>query len=390
MRALCWQGPGEVAVERVPDPRIVNAQDAIVRVRLSATCGCDLRLIEGRYPAMQPGDVLGHEFVGEVVEVGPEVRRHCVGDRVVVCATISCGRCWYCRQGLYACCDNSDPNPELAEMAWGAAPAGGFGYSQTLGGFAGGHAEYVRVPYADQGAFRVPDEVSDGRAVLAAESAPAGWMAADLGGVRPGDVVAVWGCGAVGQLAARAAVLLGAERVICVDRLDDRLGLARREIGVETLHHGRADVGAELREGTGGRGPDVCVEAVGMAAQPSGSRPLGQRPRGAVEPSATVGEAIQACRKGGSVYVLGLFAGFVDTYPLGAALHKAVTVRAARQHGQRYLPALLERMRHGELRPEYLVTHRLPLAEAPRGYALFRERRDGCVRVAFTPDATTG
>lgn len=387
MRALCWQGPGRVGVERLPDPGILNAQDAIVRVRQSMTCGFDLHLIDGRFPAMQSGDVLGHEFLGEVLEVGPEVRRHSVGDRVVVCSVIACGRCWYCRQGLFSCCDNGNANPETAELAWGAVPAGGFGCSHALGGFAGSHAEYVRVPYADHGAFRVPDEVDDDRAVFAADSAPAGWMGADLGGVRPGDVVAVWGCGAVGQLAAWAALRLGADRVICVDRLDDRLALVERQVGAETVHRERVNVVAELRERTGGRGPDVCIEAVGMTAADPAAGPTGRRLRPGADQPITVREAVHACRKGGNVFVLGAFAGFVDGFPLGAMVAKGLAVRGARQHGQRYIPALLDRMRRAELRPEYLVTHRLSLDDGPAGYALFRDRTDGCVRVLFTPDA---
>ncbi|MBE1492685.1 zinc-dependent alcohol dehydrogenase [Plantactinospora soyae] len=385
MRALCWQGPDEIAVERLPDPRIVNAQDAIVRVRQSMTCGSDLHLIGGRFPGMRAGDVLGHEFMGEVVEVGPEVRRHSVGDRVVVCSVIACGRCWYCRQGLFSCCDNGNTDPATAELAWGAVPAGCFGSSHALGGFAGSHAEYVRVPYADHGAFRVPDEVTDDRALFASDSAPAGWMGADLAGVRPGDVVAIWGCGAVGQLAAWAAVTLGADRVICIDRLDDRLALVERHTGAETLHYERVDVGSELRERTGGRGPDVCIEAVGMLAEDPAAGRAGRRARPGADQPATVREAVHACRKGGNVVVLGAFAGFVDAFPLGAMLNKGLAVRAARQHGQRYIPTLLDRMRRARLRPEYLATHRLSLDDAAHGYTLFRDRTDGCVRVVFTP-----
>ncbi len=329
-----------------------------------------------------------------MVEVGAEVHRHSVGDRVVVCSFISCGRCWYCRQGLYSCCDNGNTSPELAELAWGAVPGGCFGSAHALGGFAGSHAEYVRVPYADHGAFRVPDEVSDTRALFASDAAPTGWMGAEMGDVRPGDVVAVWGCGAVGQLAAHAALLLGAERVICIDRFDYRLRLAEQHVGVETLNYQHTDIGAELRERTGGRGPDVCIEAVGMAAESTGPQLLYDRIRqqlrtGTDRPVA-VREAIHACRKGGSVFILGVFSGFVDRFPLGALMHKGLTVRAAQQHGQRYIPMLLERMRHGELRTEYLATHTLPLEQAPHGYQLFADRLDGCVRAVFTPDNPSG
>jgi threonine dehydrogenase-like Zn-dependent dehydrogenase len=230
------------------------------------TCGSDLHLLGGYIPFLQKGDVLGHEFLGEVVEVGPDVRSHRVGDRVVVCSFIACGTCWYCTHELYSCCDNGNTNPGITEGLWGFAPGGCYGYSHAMGGWVGSHAEYIRVPYADHGAFTVPDGVSDERAVFASDSAPTGWMGADLGNVAPGDVVAVWGCGAVGQLAARAAMLLGAERVIAIDRYDYRLRATEQHVGCETLNYEQTDVGAALRERSGGRGPDVCIEAVGMEA----------------------------------------------------------------------------------------------------------------------------
>ena len=390
MKAVCWEGANAVAVERVPDPEIRNAQDMIVKVRQTVTCGSDLHLLGGYVPFMQAGDVLGHEFLGEVVETGPEVRNRAIGDRVVVCSAISCGHCWYCRQGLFSCCDNGNTNPAITELAWGYAPGGCYGYSHAMGGFAGSHAEYVRVPYADHGAFAVPDGVSDDRALFASDSAPSGWMAAELGGVRPGDVVAVWGCGAVGQLAARAATLLGAERVIGIDRFDYRLRMTERHVGAETINYERTDVGAELRERTGGRGPDVCIEAVGMQAHAPAPQLLynqvKQRFRVASDRPTAVREAVQACRKGGTVFVLGVFTGHVDRFPLGAVMNKGLTVRGARQHGQRYIPMLLERMRRGELTTEHLATHRMALDEAPQGYAMFREKSDGCVRAVFQPE----
>ncbi|MBO4210238.1 zinc-dependent alcohol dehydrogenase, partial [Micromonospora echinofusca] len=387
----CWAGVDRLAVEDVPDPALRDGQDMIVRVRQSVSCGSDLHLLAGHVPFMQAGDVLGHEFLGEVVEVGPEVRRHRVGDRVVVCSVISCGRCWYCRQGLFSCCDNGTADPELTERAWGSAPAGCYGYSHAMGGFPGSHAEYARVPFADQGAFTVPEGVSDDRALFASDAAPSGWMGAELGDVRPGDVVAVWGAGAVGQLAARSALLLGAERVIVIDRHGYRLALAERHLGVETVNVEHTDVQGELREATGGRGPDVCIEAVGAQAQPTGPQflydQLKQQLRISTERPLAVREAIHACRKGGSVFVLGLFVGFVDRFPLGAMMNKGLTVRAAQQHGQRYIPMLLERMARDEIRTEYLATHRLPLAEAAQGYRMFRDRTDDCVRVVLDPHA---
>ncbi|MGA4837428.1 alcohol dehydrogenase catalytic domain-containing protein [Streptomyces sp. G45] len=266
MKALCWNGVGDLAVETVPDPAILNDQDVIVKVTASSVCGSDLHLINGYVPAMRAGDVIGHEFVGEVVETGPAVRQRRVGERVVVCSILGCGRCRPCEQGWWSLCENSNPQPALTEVAYGQPTAGIFGYSHAMGGFAGSHAEYVRVPFADHGAFPVPDQLGDQEAVFASDAVPTGWMGADLGGVGPGDVVAVWGAGGVGQMAARAARLLGAERVVVIDRLPERLEQARRHCDATTLDYTDVDVGPALRELSGGRGPDVCVEAVGMEA----------------------------------------------------------------------------------------------------------------------------
>jgi threonine dehydrogenase-like Zn-dependent dehydrogenase len=389
VKAVCWEGINDVAVEEVPDPQILNSQDAILKVRLSVTCGSDLHLLAGYIPFMRAGDVLGHEFLGDIIEVGSEVHNHKVGDRVVVCSFIACGRCWYCQQGLFSCCDNSNTNPGIPEMAWGYSPGGCYGYSHAMGGFAGSHAEYIRVPYVDHGAFKVPDGVSDEAALFASDSAPTGWMGADLAGIRPGDVVAVWGCGAVGQMAAHSAMLLGAERVIAIDRFDYRLRMTEENIGVETLNYEQTDVGAELRERTGGRGPDVCLEAVGMEAHTPGPQFLYDRVKQGLrlesDRPAAVREAIHACRKGGSIFVLGGFAGFVDKFPMGAVMNKGLTIRSAQQHGQRYIPMLLERIQRGELKTEHLATHVMPLDEAPKGYQMFQEKLDGCVRSVFRP-----
>jgi len=390
MKALLWEGVNELAVRDVPDPRIVNEQDAIIKVTRTVTCGSDLHLIGGYVPFMQRGDVLGHEFVGEVVEVGPGVRRHSVGDRVVVCSFISCGRCWYCAQGLTSLCDNGNTNPAITEALWGSAPGGVFGYSHAMGGFAGSHAQYIRVPYADHGAFPVPEGVSDERALFASDSAATGWMGADMGGVKAGDVVAVWGAGAVGQMAARAAMLLGAERVIVIDRYDYRLRMTERHVGAETLNYEQTDVATELRERTGGRGPDVCIEAVGMEAHSAGPQYLYDQVKHQLrletDRPIAVREAIYNCRKGGTVFVLGVFAAVVDKFPLGALMNKGLTLRAAQQHGHRYIPMLLDRMARGELVTEYLATHTMPLDQGPDGYRLFKEKLDGCVRAVFLPN----
>ena len=270
MRALTWQGVNKLSVETVPDPQLQDPGDVIVKVRRTTTCGSDLHLVGGYIPFLRAGDVLGHEFMGEVVEVGPGVRAHQVGDRVVVSSFISCGSCWYCREQLYSLCENTNTNPAITETLWGFAPGGCFGYSHAMGGNAGSHAEYVRVPFADVGAVTVPEGVSDARALFASDSAATGWMGADLAGVTPGDVVAVWGAGAIGQMAARAAILLGAECVVVIDRLPERLAQVREHIGAETLDYTSDDIGEALLEATGGRGPDVCIEAVGMEAHSTG------------------------------------------------------------------------------------------------------------------------
>jgi threonine dehydrogenase-like Zn-dependent dehydrogenase len=349
VKALCWNGTGELSIETVSDPQLLNAHDAIVKVRLSSACGSDLHVLDGYLPTMRPGDVLGHEFMGEVVEVGSAVTRRRVGDRVVVCSFISCGHCWYCRNQLFSLCDNGNPNPALPESLWGHAPAGCYGYSHALGGFAGSHADFIRVPYADQGMFPIPDEVDDLTALFASDAAPTGWMGAELGGVRPGDVVAVWGAGAVGQLAARAAALLGAAEVIVIDGVRERLDAG----GSSSPLYGYDQFKQQRRLGT--------------------DRPLALR------------EAIFNCRKGGSVFVLGVFGGVVDRFPLGAIMNKGLTLRSAQQHGHRYIPMLLERMARGELQTRHLATHVMPLAKAPHGYDLFKNHTDGCVRAVFEP-----
>jgi threonine dehydrogenase-like Zn-dependent dehydrogenase len=389
VKALTWTGVNELSVQQVPDPVIQNPGDVILKVTRTVTCGSDLHLISGYIPFMESGDILGHEFVGEVVEIGPQVTKHRVGDRVVVCSFISCGKCWYCSNGLWSLCDNGNPKPAVTEALWGFAPGGCFGYSHAMGGFGGSHAEYVRVPFADQGAFGIPEGLSEERAVFASDTASTGWMGADLGGVTAGDVVAVWGAGAVGQMAARASQLLGAERVILIDRLDYRLAAAQRQFGCETLNYERIDVAAELREHTGGRGPDVCIEAVGMEAHSSGPAYLydqvKQQLRLQTGRPTAVREAIYNCRKGGSVFVLGVFAAFVDKFPLGAVMNKGLTLRSAQQHGQRYIPMLLQRMASGELVTEYLATHTMSLDDGPRGYQLFKDKQDGNLRTVFIP-----
>jgi threonine dehydrogenase-like Zn-dependent dehydrogenase len=392
VKALCWEGVNKLAVERVPDPQILNDQDAIVKVILTTTCGSDLHLINGFIPTMQAGDVMGHEFMGEIVEVGPGVRRRRVGERVVVCPFVGCGRCWYCTHDLWSLCDNTNPGWELARDALGFETGGVYGCSHAMGGYRGSHSEYIRVPFADYGTFSVPDGVGDMDAMYASDAAPTGWMGAHLGGVKPGDVVAVWGAGGVGQMAARAAQILGAERVVVIDRVPERLAMAERYLDAETIDYSCTDVQAELRERTGGRGPDVCIEAVGMEATgaPDGQYAYGkmkQRLHMRQERPIAVREAVYACRKGGSVFILGVFGGMVDKFPLGALMNKGLTFAGAQQHGHRYIPMLLKRMASGELSARQLATHEMSLDDAPRGYDMFKHKRDGCVRVAFRPHA---
>jgi threonine dehydrogenase-like Zn-dependent dehydrogenase len=391
MKALCWTGVNELSVENdIPDPRIQNRHDAILKVHLSSVCGSDLHQISGYIPAMREGDVIGHEFMGTIVETGPDVRKHKVGDRVVVCSVIACGSCWFCEHQMYSCCDNGNTNPAITEAMWGTHPAGIFGYSHAMGGFKGSHAEYVRVPYADTIAFAIPDGVEDQAALFASDSAPTGWMGADLGGVQPGDVVAVWGCGAVGQMAANAAFLKGAERVIAMDRFDYRLQMMERHIGAEVLNYEQTDVDLELKERTGGRGPDVCIEAVGLESHAPGPQyryeQVKQQLRIETDRPHAVRDAIMACRKGGTVFVLGVFVGMVDKFPLGALMNKGLTMRGAQQHGERYISELLDRIAKGELKTGHLATHPMSLDDGPKGYELFKNKEDGCLRAVFAPN----
>ncbi|MDB5166605.1 MAG: glutathione-dependent formaldehyde dehydrogenase [Candidatus Saccharibacteria bacterium] len=390
MKAITWTGINEVSVETVPDPRILNTQDMIIKVGLSSVCGSDLHLLSGYVPAMRSGDVIGHEFMGEVAEIGENVKNHKVGDRVVVCSVIACGRCFYCENDLYSLCENGNTNPAITETLWGQHPAGLFGYSHAMGGFKGSHAEFVRVPYADYIAFKIPDEVDDLTALFASDSAPTGWMGADLGGVKEGDVVAVWGCGAVGQMAARAAILLGADRVIAIDRFEYRLDMMRDIIGAEVINYETTDVQGELLERSGGRGPDVCIEAIGMEAHSTlpyyRVEQAKQQTRVLqIDRGHALREAIIACRKGGTVFDLGVFIGLLDKFPMGALMNKGLTLRGAQQHGERYIPMLLERMARGELQTAHLATHILSLDEGALGYDLFKNKKDNCVRAVFQP-----
>jgi threonine dehydrogenase-like Zn-dependent dehydrogenase len=390
MRALCWMGVNDLQVQTVPDPVIVNPHDAVLKVRLTTTCGSDLHFIDGYLPTMREGDVIGHEYMGEVVETGPQTTLR-VGDRVVVPSFFGCGKCWYCRNELFALCDNTNPKPDLQEPALGYATGGICGYTHAFGGYAGSHAEFIRIPHADVNAFPVPEGISDPQALFLSDAVPTGYMGADFCGIHPGDTVAVWGCGAVGLMAARSALLMGAERVIAIDRQPERLARARDpRIGAETIDLTDAEpsVLEQLREMTGGRGPDACIEAVGMEAHGTGPQYAYDRVKQALhlqtDRGSALREAIMACRKAGTLSIIGVY-GLMDKFPLGQVINKGLTIRASQQHGQRYMPRMFEHVLRGELDPSMLATHTMSLEEGPRGYELFKHKQDGCVRSVFAP-----
>jgi threonine dehydrogenase-like Zn-dependent dehydrogenase len=389
MKAVCWYGAGDVRVERVPDPVLLNPRDAIVRVTRAAICGSDLHLYGGFIPGMEAGDILGHEFMGEVVEAGKGATTLERGDRVVVAFAIACGQCFFCQRELWSLCDNSNPSPAMLEKAYGYSGAGFFGYSHLYGGYAGGQAEYVRVPFADVGALKVPEGLDDEQALFLSDIFPTGYMAAENCTLQSGDVVAVWGCGPVGQFAIRSAYMLGAERVIAIDRFPERLRLAESVGKAEVLNYEDLDVIEELKERTGGRGPDACIDAVGMEAHGRSVSAFYDRAKQAVRletdrPTA-LREAIQACRKGGTVSIPGVYGGFADKVPLGAAFAKGLTIRMGQTHVHRYLRPLLNRIQRAEIDPSFVITHRMALDDAPRGYRMFRDKEDECIKVVLRP-----
>lgn len=389
MKALCWQGITDVRVETVPDPEILNPRDAIVRVTSTAICGSDLHLYDGYIPAMKPGDILGHEFMGEVVEVGAGVSTLKKGDRVVVPFPIACGGCWFCKQTLWALCDNTNPKAAAAEALFGYSPAGIFGYSHLMGGYAGGQAEYVRVPFADVGPFKVPETLTDEQVLFLTDILPTGYQAAENCNIHGGDIVAVWGCGPVGQFAIQCAFLLGAERVIAIDRIPERLALAAAH-GAETINYEEdEDVVERLKALTGGRGPDAVIEAVGMEAHGLGVEFLYDRVKQALrmetERPIALRHAIQGCRKGGTVSMAGVFGGFADKIPLGAAFNKGLTFRMGQTHVHRYLQPLLEHIEAGRVDPTSIITHTMALDDGPKGYELFKNRDEGCIKVVLKP-----
>jgi len=389
MKALCWFGKRDVRVEEVNDPKILNPRDAILRVTTSAICGSDLHLYNGFIPTMREGDILGHEFMGEVVELGFAVQNLQVGDRVLVPFTIACGSCFFCKEGLSSLCDNSNPNAWLAEKLYGFATSGLFGYSHLTGGYAGGQAEYVRVPFADVGAFKVPDSLQDEQVLFLTDIFPTGYMAAENCNIKPGDTVAVWGCGPVGQFAIKSAYMLGAERVIAIDRFADRLELAEMEGKAEILNYEETSILDELKLMTGGRGPDSCIDAVGLEAHGTTADAFYDRAKQAVRLETdrphVLRQAIQCCRKGGTVSIPGVYGGFIDKVNFGAAFQKGLTLKMGQTHVHRYVKPLMERVANGEIDPGFVISHRLPLENAPEAYAMFNDKEDSCVKVVLKP-----
>jgi threonine dehydrogenase-like Zn-dependent dehydrogenase len=388
VRAVCFNGKEDVRVETVPDPKILNPRDAIVRITATAICGSDLHIYDGYIPTMQKGDVLGHEFMGEVVEVGRDNRRLIVGDRVVVPFTIACGNCYFCKEQLWSLCDNSNPNAWMAEKLYGFSASGLFGYSHMYGGYPGGQAEYARVPFADVGPLKVPSTLSDEQVLFLSDVFPTGYMAAENCQIRPGDTIAVWGCGPVGQFAIRSALMLGAERVIAIDRFPERLQLAAHS-NAEVLNYTEVDVLEALREMTGSQGPDACIDAVGLESHGTTLDAWYDRAKSslhlATDRPHVLRQAISACRKGGIVSIPGVYGGWLDKFPLGAAFAKGLTLKMGQTHMHKYMPQLLERIERGEIDPSFIITHRVGLDDAPEMYRTFRDKHDSCIKVVMKP-----
>jgi threonine dehydrogenase-like Zn-dependent dehydrogenase len=389
MKANCWYGKQKLEVREVPDPKILNPRDAIIKITLTAICGSDLHLYDGFVPTMRKGDILGHEFMGEVIELGSGVKNVQVGDRVVVPFTISCGSCYQCERTNFSLCENSNPNAWMAEQLWGHSPCGIYGYSHLVGGYAGGQAQYARVPYADVGLLKVPDELSDEQVLFLSDILPTGYMGAEQCDIQGGDTVAVWGCGPVGQFAIVSAYLLGAERVIAIDRVPERLRMAREKAKAEVINYEETNVYDKLMELTGGRGPDACIDAVGMEAHAPGPSYAYDRVKQALmletERPIALREAIMACRNGGTVSVPGVYGGIADKIPLGAIMNRSLTIKTGQTHMQRYMRPLLERIQKGEIDSTFVITHRLKLDDAPEAFRTFRDKQDECIKVVMRP-----
>ena len=389
MRANCWYGKQDVRVEQVPDPKILNRRDAIVKITSTAICGSDLHLYNHFIPTMEKGDILGHEFMGEIVETGPDVKNRKVGDRVVVSFPISCGNCFFCKQEMYTLCENSNPNAWMGEKMFGHAPSGIYGYSHLTGGYAGGQAEYARVPFADVGTLKVPTSLPDEQVLFLSDIFPTGYMGAEMCDIKPGDTIAIWGCGPVGQFSIRSAFMLGAERVIAIDRFPERLAMAEAG-GAETINYEERDTYDALMEMTGGRGPDSCIDDVGLEAHgghgmvyaydrmkqalgAESDRPIALR------------EAIMACRNGGTVSVIGVYGGLIDKFPMGSVMNRSLTIKTGQCHVQRYWGKLLEHIENGDIDPSFVITHRMRLEDTPQGYDTFLHKEDNCIKIVLKP-----
>ena len=387
MKAVVWHGKHKVSVDNVPDPKIVNPRDAIVRITTTAICGSDLHLYDGVIMTMKDGDVLGHEFMGEVVEAGKDSKRT-VGERIIIPFNIACGNCFFCSHALPSACDNSNPNGAMAEKVYGYPAAGMYGYSHLFGGYNGGQAEMVRVPYADTNPLPIPEGLTDEQVLFLTDIFPTGYMAAENCDIQPGDTIAIWGAGPVGQFAIRSAFLLGAERVISIDNIPERLKMARAG-GAESLDFSQVEILEALKEMTGGRGPDACIDAVGMEAHGTDPGMLydwtKQALRLQVDRPNVVRQMIMACRKAGTLSVPGVYTGFFDKMPFGIAFGKGLKFKMGQTHVQNYLPKLLKHIQDGDIDPTFIITHRLKLSEAPQAYETFKHKRDDCIKVVLTP-----
>jgi threonine dehydrogenase-like Zn-dependent dehydrogenase len=389
MKALVWHGKEDVRFDTVPDPKIEQPGDIVVRITATAICGSDLHLYDGLMPTMKSGDILGHEPMGIVEEVGRSVTKLKKGDRVVVPFTIACGKCWFCEQTLFSLCDNTNPNHEQAETAMGHSPSGLFGYSHMLGGYPGGQAEYLRVPYADVGPIKIESDLPDEKVLFLSDIYPTGFMAAENANIQPGDTVAVWGCGPVGQFVIRSAWILGAGRVIAIDDVPERLEMARAG-KAEVIDTKSENASERLKEMTKGRGPDSCIDAVGAEAHGTNAiEKVVDSAKMAVKLSTdrpgALRQAIMACRKGGTLSIPGVYIGLLDKIPFGALMNKGLTIKTGQTHTQRYLEPLLKTIEDGAIDPSFVITHERPLEEGPELYKTFRDKKDGCIKVVLKP-----
>jgi threonine dehydrogenase-like Zn-dependent dehydrogenase len=391
MRANCWYGKKDVRVEQVPDPKILSRRDAIVKITSTAICGSDLHLYNGFMPTMEKGDILGHEFMGEVVELGPDVKNRKVGDRVVVAFPIACGNCFFCQKQMFSLCENTNPNAWMAEKMFGHSPCGIFGYSHLTGGYAGGQAEFARVPFADVGTLKVPEGMSDEQVLFLSDIFPTGYMGAEMCDIKPGDTVAVWGCGPVGQFAMASARLLGAERVIGIDRFPERLSMATSGAKADdVINYEEVNTYDALMEMTGGRGPDACIDAVGLEAHGGHGIVYAydrakQMIMSETDRPIALREAIMACRNGGTVSVIGVYGGLIDKFPMGSFMNRSLTMRTGQCHVQRYWQPLLDRIQKGEIDPSFVITHRMNLDEAADGFGIFNDKQDDCIKIVLKP-----